>query len=957
MNLPPPRLPYECFAKFTSRKDLAAGGKPIRETIRTHSERVYSVLVKLKKLGVPAYLSLRELGFTEDDIDLILLAVSGTHDFGKAGEFQAMRRAAEMFEHGVDECFATEDARRQFWQHYRRHEFISMLPARLLVESRQFEIKWPMATTKADTNFLNRLLIPFVVASHHRVLRANDKKWTRLHNVEVLPDSWLLVTRENGRVKALDERSHFRGQPSQFLVEAREIEDMLLQHGISVDLTKLLRKCRREGEAYLRQLTYDWWINQFGRLLGRVKFRNDDDPEAVINDDAWMDVCHAFKLFLALFEHMDWWASDISPAKNERERIKRLKRRFVPPKRHNVSPAKLLKAFVEGDRANEVGVEWQYEERPWQHAVIHSNDHVIAAIECGKGKSITAIASCFYGSIGSAKAFLVSNTIEACNSICTRITSGSFTPILQRVVEVVPKTSRAYGDIKKLLTNELSYDVLVQRYSDSDDDDDLAMKLTADSKRCIQPIIAMTIDQMALQMLGSPYGHLISEYNRPDVTIIFDELDAWGPDILFYVEQIIRQMYRCRFVILSGSLSRKLIEWLTKLLKEPRKGYESHRDIIYPQDEVVRGSCGPRFACHVRTDVTLFGLLPNVVEAANTYGPILVRCNYAETAQIVTKSLRSMTNVPVRILIGQAENRDRTRWLSGCDETGYEGIEKLVRCHRPCIVVSTSLADRSLNLDFRRVFVDMCPINTLIQIAGRLNRFYLSDTGFMVITAFTNADGSPRREGFKIYEDVQMHITADLLSRFPDGLSDLQLFGLLNEYQERWCPEIGEHRAYRHQMEHLIRVAYFPQADQLEETSTGGLLSFPFRQDVNGSAHWRSKKSLYTIRRNLGWSEEVYLRRSRDAISRVVSQNVEELRHSSERLSDYRAGARSYLINAMWKAHARKLTWPSGQLLIELLPCGDKEIPIYNLPYDPELGILITDLKRALASLGVLGDD
>jgi CRISPR-associated endonuclease/helicase Cas3 len=249
-----------------------------------------------------------------------------------------------------------------------------------------------------------------------------------------------------------------------------------------------------------------------------------------------------------------------------------------------------------------------------------------------------------------------------------------------------------------------------------------------------------TIDQALLGVMLVLHN-FVRLFGLAGKTVVLDEVHAYDTYTSTILERMIEWLaaMKCTVVLLSATLPSKRRAALVAAFRLGAGATDDGRSAAvaaYPRITVAT-----RERCHVRSFVArskgvslalehvdpepeaVAALLLREIEQGGCVGCI---CNTVERAQRVYEALGSAPDVQrlllhARLLPEDRANREQTleRWL------GPEGDGRT----RPakCIVVGTQVLEQSLDIDFDLLVSDLCPIDLLLQRAGRLHRHQRSD--------------------------------------------------------------------------------------------------------------------------------------------------------------------------------------------------------------------------------------
>ncbi|MDT0444303.1 helicase-related protein [Streptomyces johnsoniae] len=145
-----------------------------------------------------------------------------------------------------------------------------------------------------------------------------------------------------------------------------------------------------------------------------------------------------------------------------------------------------------------------------------------------------------------------------------------------------------------------------------------------------------------------------------------------------------------------------------------------------------------------------------------------------------------------------------TRMTAGHRREVIDLVRKRLAERRPTFVVSTSLIEAGVDLDFPCVYRAMAPAESLQQAAGRCNRDGRDDDGRVVI--FRPVDGGdPRSESYQVAKAASERFFGPELAA-PDDLVALSSY-----YAERYAAQGSDGRAFGEEIQHLRRELDFPE--------------------------------------------------------------------------------------------------------------------------------------------------
>jgi CRISPR-associated endonuclease/helicase Cas3 len=287
-------------------------------------------------------------------------------------------------------------------------------------------------------------------------------------------------------------------------------------------------------------------------------------------------------------------------------------------------------------------------------------------------------------------------------------------------------------------------------------------------------VILTTYDQVLSGLLCAPYGlsDRLANANAAAIAgnlVVFDEFHLMTPDEAFLTGVACLRLF--------GPLCQSV--WMTATATDPLRG-------------LLRGELG---ACEVRLSPDELDRLPSVRYVARRLlvderplhpdtvlseqaARVLVLFNTVARAQVFFDALRADPRAPKEQVLlhsrffrsDRREKEATLRRVFGRDGKG------------PAILVATQVIEAGVDITCDRLHTEVCPMNALVQRAGRCARFPPSDGskaithGVVHVHQVANGEPAP-------YPSRQVEATWSLLSSLPS--SGLQLTPqLLNEWIE-----------------------------------------------------------------------------------------------------------------------------------------------------------------------------
>lgn len=225
------------------------------------------------------------------------------------------------------------------------------------------------------------------------------------------------------------------------------------------------------------------------------------------------------------------------------------------------------------------------------------------------------------------------------------------------------------------------------------------------SRTFMKPITVATVDQLLYSFFN--WGRWpLSFLNAANSRIIIDEIHSFDPYTIALIVEMLKQLTHqgAKFTIMSATMPSSL----EKLLLQEFKGCKIIEDARY--DELVRNSFEVRKE-HIEQ------VLVEVISAFRKGEKVLVVLNTISACQKTYLTLKEMLKGEekkrIQILHAEFILKERNQREDALDN---------IPDKKGFILVATQIVQVSLDIDFDRMFTENCPIDDLIQRAGRVNR-------------------------------------------------------------------------------------------------------------------------------------------------------------------------------------------------------------------------------------------
>lgn len=316
----------------------------------------------------------------------------------------------------------------------------------------------------------------------------------------------------------------------------------------------------------------------------------------------------------------------------------------------------------------------------------------------------------------------------------------------KRIIYVIPYTSiieqtadtfnELFGDVLPVLQHHSNFD-----YDNVSVSEDEAEFLARTTENWDAPLIITTNVQFFQSIYHNRSSKLRKLHNIADSVIIFDEVHMMPIE---YLQPCLRAVgylvnyLHCEALFLSATMPD-----FSSMLKKYAAGCGFSELISDKSRFMSFRNC----SCKDMGKISEESLLCD----ADLYDSSLIIVNSRKRAR---ELYNSCTRKNRFCLSTYMTPNDRTKV--------FEKIRSLLR-NEPVTVISTSLIEAGVDLDFDAVFREISGLDSVIQSAGRCNREGRADTGFMHIFAFE--DDVPR--GLK----MRANLTKSLLCEYEDIFS------------------------------------------------------------------------------------------------------------------------------------------------------------------------------------------
>lgn len=227
------------------------------------------------------------------------------------------------------------------------------------------------------------------------------------------------------------------------------------------------------------------------------------------------------------------------------------------------------------------------------------------------------------------------------------------------------------------------------------------------SKSFMSPVTITTIDQIILTFLQVG-RYFLRRYHFRNSLFIIDEFHAYPINGLLILLHFIKKFneefeYNIRTVFMTATshpfLENIICEYINPITFDFTKEYEKRRRYLYKIES---------------TDILDEESLKEIVKKTEE-GTVLVICNTVEKAIKVYLRLKNDYNLKNILLL-------HSRFTYN-DRRNKEDILSKISSNKGFVLVSTQVAEVSLDISFDYLFTEIAPIPALIQRFGRVNRY------------------------------------------------------------------------------------------------------------------------------------------------------------------------------------------------------------------------------------------
>lgn len=279
-----------------------------------------------------------------------------------------------------------------------------------------------------------------------------------------------------------------------------------------------------------------------------------------------------------------------------------------------------------------------------------------------------------------------------------------------RLFYVLPTTTTINAMFERLRTifrdkvgeYHSNVDLFLDMEEDSVSDEELQMY-----KYFFMPFNVTTPDQLLLCLMNYKKFTLKS-FSMQNSLMIFDEIHAYDAETFAMIKFLLNYLHRyynVKFCVMSATFPNVLRKEL---------GFLSAKELI-PYENVIK-----QYNTRVRTKISfredlIENYLQEISDSVKVGKKVLVVLNTVKRAQDIYKALKEQFQITDALLLHSrytfADRRERE-------------LNLVNQCAiLPSLLVSTQVIEVSLNISYDVMYTEACYVDSLVQRAGRINRF------------------------------------------------------------------------------------------------------------------------------------------------------------------------------------------------------------------------------------------
>ena len=288
---------------------------------------------------------------------------------------------------------------------------------------------------------------------------------------------------------------------------------------------------------------------------------------------------------------------------------------------------------------------------------------------------------------------------------------------------------------------------------DEEKDEIIVGRASASTRLWHAPFIATTFVSLMNTIFSGVKRNILRFHRLVGSVIILDEVQSLPPKYWEILSQMLDHLIRFMHIdfIIGSATNPKPLSHSFKRMISPQvdqsllNHINRYRLLIHNQAETVE---------------TAIERIVKEIKSLNSR-QVMIVVNTKRTCRTIYNALTKYFSDNELFLL--------STWLRPFDrKKTIEAIRHRLDENQPVILVATQVIEAGVDLDFRTVYRDFAPIDSIIQVAGRCNRNYQYDFGTIHILNLVNEDG--KSFASLVYDKVSLEVTRELLTSEMDEL-------------------------------------------------------------------------------------------------------------------------------------------------------------------------------------------
>jgi len=262
---------------------------------------------------------------------------------------------------------------------------------------------------------------------------------------------------------------------------------------------------------------------------------------------------------------------------------------------------------------------------------------------------------------------------------------------------------------------------LNRKHISRDDDDDTDYQNILFYKYFMYPVNVTTPDQLILALLNYK-RYTLKNFSLYNSTIILDEIHSYDAGTFFLIKYMLKylQQYNPKICIMSATFPKKFKEELDFL---------NAVDLL-PDSEIKKIYKARQRTKPIYHDVSIFTAVDDIIKDFKDGKKVLIVLNTVKRSQDMFDTIRDTLddNEKNRVILFHSRFTFRDKIKKECSivprKACSTGICKDIKPLKgPHILVATQIVEVSLNIDYDVMYTEASYFDSLVQRAGRVNRF------------------------------------------------------------------------------------------------------------------------------------------------------------------------------------------------------------------------------------------